>query len=73
MIDGQPPGLWFVPIALVSYSLLKPDLDLPVPAIANLNFLAGNCIGNACADNGFLGNVGSPLGLDHLGHEPWAS
>jgi len=34
---------------------------------------AGNCIGNACADDGFLGNVGPPLGMGYIGHKPWAA
>jgi len=53
---------------------LNPDNVWPVSwAVACAYSSAGNCVGNACPDNGFLGNVGAPLGLDYLGHEPWAS
>jgi len=52
---------------------LNPDDVWPTAwAVVCAYSTAGNCLGNACADDGFLGNVGSPLGLDPLSYEPWA-
>jgi len=34
---------------------------------------AGNCVGNACPYDGFIGNVGSPLGMEALGEKNWHS
>jgi len=33
---------------------------------------AGNCKGSGCDGQGFLPNVGAPLGMDYVGSEPWA-
>jgi len=53
---------------------LNPEDIWPVSwAVVCAYSSAGNCVGNACPDNGFLGNVGAPLGMNHLGHEPYSS
>lgn len=34
---------------------------------------AGNCVGNACPDHGFLGNVGQTQGMSYLGYKAFAA